>query len=134
VSENNTTPPEPCRFRWNGDDHTHCPRCGGTNIDPMPIPRPNSVALAEDRERVVPSASEGDRDINSTTAEQKIVEALATYTWRSGHQLCELTGLGPGTLYPALMALEKRGQIISRWEDMPPPRRRRYSLEYANHG
>ncbi len=27
---------EPCRFRWNGDDHTNCPRCGGTNIDPMP--------------------------------------------------------------------------------------------------
>ena len=34
---NNSTTAEPCRFRWNGDDHTQCPRCGGTNIDPMPI-------------------------------------------------------------------------------------------------
>ena len=32
--------PEPCRFRWNGDDHTDCPRCGGTDIDPVQISRP----------------------------------------------------------------------------------------------
>lgn len=34
------TTDEPCRFRWNGDDHTDCPRCGGTNIDPVPMVAP----------------------------------------------------------------------------------------------
>lgn len=35
---------EPCRFRWNGDDHSECPRCAGTDIDPRPINKPASVA------------------------------------------------------------------------------------------
>lgn len=30
----------PCRFRWNGDDHTDCPRCGGTNVDPVQLNQP----------------------------------------------------------------------------------------------
>lgn len=48
---NQTTPQQRCRFRWNGDDHTACPRCGGTDIDPAqlpspltPKPRPGSVS------------------------------------------------------------------------------------------
>ena len=62
------------------------------------------------------------------TPEQKIIAALSLYTHRSGYQLSQLTGLGPGLLYPALLQLEQDGTVASEWEDMPPPRRRRYRL------
>jgi hypothetical protein len=42
-----------------------------------------------------------------TSAEDKILQALATYTNRSTYQLSEMTGLGPDLLYPALMRLER---------------------------
>lgn len=51
---------EPCRFRWNGDDHTDCPRCGGTGIDPKPI-----------GERMT------DKSVSQTTQEISLEEAAA---------------------------------------------------------
>ncbi len=45
-----------------------------------------------------------------------------------GLRLCEVTGYGTGTIYPALDRLLNVGWIEDRWEDPPPPDRpaRRY--------
>ncbi len=46
-----------------------------------------------------------------------------------GLRLCEQTGYGTGTIYPAVDRLLKVGWIEDRWEDPPPadrPRRRYY--------
>ena len=45
-----------------------------------------------------------------------------------GLRLCQLTGYGTGTIYPALDRLMKAGWISDFWEDPPPPDRppRRY--------
>ena len=48
-----------------------------------------------------------------------------------GLRLCEQTGHGPGTVYPALDKLLKAGWITDWWEDPQPanrPRRRFYAL------
>ena len=48
-----------------------------------------------------------------------------------GLRLCEQTGYGTGTVYPALDRLMKAGWIADRWEEPQPadrPRRRYYSL------
>lgn len=48
-----------------------------------------------------------------------------------GLRLCEATGYGTGTVYPALKRLMKAGWIADRWEDPPPedrPRRRFYEI------
>jgi PadR family transcriptional regulator len=48
-----------------------------------------------------------------------------------GLRLCEVTGYGTGTIYPALDRLMKAGWITGHWEDPPPedrPRRRFYEL------
>jgi PadR family transcriptional regulator PadR len=48
-----------------------------------------------------------------------------------GLRLCEQTGYGTSTVYPALDRLMKAGWITSYWEDPPPqdrPRRRFYQL------
>jgi PadR family transcriptional regulator PadR len=48
-----------------------------------------------------------------------------------GLQLCEQTGYGTGTIYPALDRLMKVGWIEDRWEDPCPadrPRRRFYEI------
>jgi PadR family transcriptional regulator, regulatory protein PadR len=48
-----------------------------------------------------------------------------------GLQLCEQTGYGTGTVYPALDRLLKAGWISDHWEDPPPadrPRRRFYEI------
>ena len=48
-----------------------------------------------------------------------------------GLRLCEATGYGTGTIYPALDRLLKAGWITDRWEDPPPadrPRRRFYEM------
>ena len=65
---------------------------------------------------------------SKVTLEQAVLDALGRYTMRSGAQLSEMMGTTAGKLYPALMALERQGKIVSEWEDMPPPRRRRYKL------
>lgn len=45
-----------------------------------------------------------------------------------GLRLCQLTGYGTGTIYPALDRLLNVSWIEDRWEDPPPPDRpaRRY--------
>jgi PadR family transcriptional regulator PadR len=51
-----------------------------------------------------------------------------------GLQLCEQTGYGTGTVYPALDRLLKAGWIEDMWEEPPPadrPRRRYYSITSA---
>ena len=48
-----------------------------------------------------------------------------------GLRICEATGHGPGTTYPALDRLMKAGWIEDRWEDPVPsdrPRRRFYTI------
>ena len=62
-------------------------------------------------------------------ADAKIIAALHRYSYRTGAQLSEMTGLWSGALYPALVRLEFQGEIIGEWEDMPAPRRRRYRLK-----
>lgn len=50
-------------------------------------------------------------------------------TW--GLRICEVTGHGPGTTYPALDRLMKAGWIEDHWEDPVPtnrPRRRFYTV------
>jgi PadR family transcriptional regulator, regulatory protein PadR len=51
-----------------------------------------------------------------------------------GLRLCEQTGHGTGTIYPAVDRLLKVGWIEDRWEDPPPtdrPRRRYYFVTSA---
>jgi PadR family transcriptional regulator PadR len=48
-----------------------------------------------------------------------------------GLRLCDQTGHGSGTIYPALDRLMKAGWIEDHWEDPPPadrPRRRFYTM------
>jgi DNA-binding transcriptional regulator PaaX len=48
-----------------------------------------------------------------------------------GLRLCEQTGYGTGTIYPALDRLMKAGWIRDCWEEPPPenrPRRRFYEI------
>jgi len=50
-----------------------------------------------------------------------------------GLELCKVTGLASGTVYPILNRLEKAGWLDSSWEDADPakegrPRRRLYKL------
>lgn len=52
---------------------------------------------------------------------------------RSGLDISKGTKVGPGTIYPLLVRLEKAGWLTSRWEDLDPreagrPRRRYYRL------
>lgn len=51
-----------------------------------------------------------------------------------GLRICELTGYGTGTVYPALDRLAKAGWIADRWESPAPadrPRRRFYAITAA---
>ena len=51
-----------------------------------------------------------------------------------GLRICEATGYGTGTIYPALDRLMKSRWIESRWEEPAPkdrPRRRYYSITAA---
>ena len=51
-----------------------------------------------------------------------------------GLRLCEVTGYGTGTIYPAVDRLMKAGWIEDRWEEPAPadrPRRRYYAITSA---
>lgn len=54
--------------------------------------------------------------------------AFAGPNGATGPQIGDVCGLWSGRLYIALMSLENAGTITSEWEDMPPPRHRRYKL------
>jgi PadR family transcriptional regulator, regulatory protein PadR len=72
--------------------------------------------------------------IRLTAAIMDVLDVLAASppedpAW--GLLLCEATGYGPGTVYPALNRLLKAGWIEDHWQDPPPedrPRRRFYRI------
>ncbi len=49
-----------------------------------------------------------------------VLSALAgsARDWEHGYELCRLTGLQSGTLYPILIRLEARGYVEAEWQ--PP--------------
>lgn len=64
---------------------------------------------------------------------RQVLESLLAQPldWRHGYELCKLTGLSSGTLYPVLMRLEARGFLESRWvepEKRGRPPRHAYRL------
>jgi len=73
--------------------------------------------------------------IRITKQTEAILEAILTDPdgdwW--GSRIAPATGLKSGTLYPALMRMERRGWLSSRWEEIDPviegrPRKRLYRL------
>lgn len=76
-----------------------------------------------------------DEPFTPTRAMLKILKHLQTAVPpdTSGAAISKATGVGAGTLYPALNQLEQVGWVTSEWEELPPdepvrPRRRYYSL------
>lgn len=66
--------------------------------------------------------------IRLTTVIMDILDVLTNappddHAW--GLRLCEQTGYGTGTVYPALDRLMKAGWISDHWEEPPPPNRPR---------
>ncbi len=62
-----------------------------------------------------------------------VMEALGEHPsqWQYGYDLCQVTGLKSGVVYPILMRLSDRGILESRWEAAPPvgrPPRHLYRL------
>lgn len=55
------------------------------------------------------------REPDGHSPAQKIIDFLTTHGAASGAEISQGTGLGSGTLYPALMRLEDRGVIVSKW-------------------
>lgn len=60
--------------------------------------------------------------------EERILAELYRLNIQSAGPLAEATGLSLTRLYAALDRLEADGQILSRWTDCCPPRRRVYYL------
>lgn len=53
-----------------------------------------------------------------------------------GKSICDKTGYGTGTVYPALERLLKAGLVTATWEEPPPadrPRRRYYELSASGY-
>jgi hypothetical protein len=48
-----------------------------------------------------------------------------------GFSICESTGMGSGTVYPALDRLMQAGLIRDEWEDPPPENRPRLRLYHG---
>jgi PadR family transcriptional regulator len=65
-----------------------------------------------------------------------VLEALAATPagWRHGYDLARETGLASGSLYPILMRLAERGQLVSRWEDGVDGRPPRHSYRLTADG
>jgi PadR family transcriptional regulator, regulatory protein PadR len=64
------------------------------------------------------------------------VLAKADQTWSHGYDLCQLTGIKSGTLYPLLIRWEKQGYLEAQWQ--PPagpgrPPRHAYRLSAEGH-
>jgi PadR family transcriptional regulator, regulatory protein PadR len=70
-----------------------------------------------------------------TQQTERILQTLMsdpTAEW-SGSQIAPIAGLKSGTLYPALLRMERYGWLTWKWEDIDPskegrPRRRLYTL------
>lgn len=58
------------------------------------------------------------RSPNSSTQVRVVLRqfALRPEDWRHGYELCKLTGLRSGTLYPLLIRLDEAGLLEARWE------------------
>lgn len=55
--------------------------------------------------------------------------------WRHGYDLCQQTGLRPGTLYPILIRLADRQWLETTWETgMPAGRPPRHLYRLTQHG
>lgn len=55
--------------------------------------------------------------------------------WSHGYELCRLTGLKSGTLYPLLIRLESEGYLVAEWQPAEPgrPPRHAYRLTAEGH-
>lgn len=70
-----------------------------------------------------------------TKQTERILEAILTEPTADwwGSKIAPIAGLKSGTLYPALMRMERLGWLSGRWEEIDPategrPRRRLYRL------
>ncbi|MEV6033640.1 PadR family transcriptional regulator [Nonomuraea sp. NPDC052116] len=72
--------------------------------------------------------------IRMTRTTRDVLETLQAATSRNdatyGLEICKVTGLGPGTVYPILTRLERVGWVRAYWaeDDTRGPRRRMYEL------
>lgn len=78
------------------------------------------------------------RHIRLTSTTLGVLDALFTSAAHGesmwGFKICELTGFGPGTVYPILDRLESAGWVNGLWETGQPsdrPRRRLYEMTAA---
>jgi DNA-binding PadR family transcriptional regulator len=61
--------------------------------------------------------------------------AEAPTAWRYGYELCKLTGLKAGSMYPILMRLADRGLLETAWEsDVPAGRPARHLYRLTGPG
>ncbi len=70
-------------------------------------------------------------------ATRAVLTALidAAPAWSHGYELCRLTGLKSGTLYPLLIRLERQGYLQAEWQAPEPgrPPRHAYRLTAEGH-
>lgn len=70
-------------------------------------------------------------------ATRAVLAALveAAPAWSHGYELCRLTGLKSGTLYPLLIRLEGQGYLAAEWQTAEPgrPPRHAYRLTAEGH-
>jgi DNA-binding PadR family transcriptional regulator len=57
------------------------------------------------------------------TASVLVTLAADRLKWHYGYELCQVTGLLAGTMYPILMRLADRGLLETKWEAGAPPGR-----------
>jgi PadR family transcriptional regulator, regulatory protein PadR len=65
-----------------------------------------------------------------------VVLAQADQQWSHGYDLCQLTGIMSGTLYPLLIRWEKQGYLEAEWQTPTAPGRpprHAYRLSAAGH-
>lgn len=65
------------------------------------------------------------RRLNSSPQTRAVLEALAARPgeWRHGYELCKITGLRSGTLYPLLIRLHDQGLAEAEWRPPETPGR-----------
>lgn len=77
------------------------------------------------------------RSRTPSPATRAVLEALveAAPGWSHGYELCRLTGLKSGTLYPLLIRLESQGYLVAEWQAPEPgrPPRHAYRLTAEGH-
>jgi predicted transcriptional regulator len=70
--------------------------------------------------------------IGTERRHRRLIDALKRLAPASAADLSEDTGMGSASIYPALMEMEERGEVVSVWDRTEPdpdrPRNRLYSL------